>query len=211
MPGVVQHTQESLRKEVRALADLGVPGGDPLRRAGARRTPRGSGGRRTRRRRPGRAAQPARRGGRRARADGRRLPRRVHRPRALRRCSRADGHVDNDATLERYASIAVAQADAGADVVAPSGMMDGQVGGDPRTRSTPPATRHRDPRLRGEVRVGALRPVPRRGRVRAAVRRPPRLPDGSRQRARGARRGRARRRRGRRHGDGEAGARRTST
>jgi porphobilinogen synthase len=36
--------------------------------------------------------------------------------------------VDNDATLERYASIAVAQADAGVDVVAPSGMMDGQVG-----------------------------------------------------------------------------------
>ena len=44
----------------------------------------------------------------------------------------ADGDVDNDATLERYASIAIAQADAGADVVAPSGMMDGQVGGDPR-------------------------------------------------------------------------------
>ncbi|HLZ36405.1 MAG TPA: porphobilinogen synthase, partial [Mycobacteriales bacterium] len=39
-----------------------------------------------------------------------------------------DGEVDNDATLERYASIAVAQATAGADVVAPSGMMDGQVG-----------------------------------------------------------------------------------
>jgi porphobilinogen synthase len=38
------------------------------------------------------------------------------------------GHVDNDATLERYASIAVAQANAGAHVVAPSGMMDGQVG-----------------------------------------------------------------------------------
>lgn len=36
--------------------------------------------------------------------------------------------VDNDATLERYASIAVAQAEAGTDVVAPSGMMDGQVG-----------------------------------------------------------------------------------
>src|SRR5205814_1712802 len=35
--------------------------------------------------------------------------------------------VDNDATLERYAAIAVAQADAGVDVVAPSGMMDGQV------------------------------------------------------------------------------------
>jgi porphobilinogen synthase len=39
----------------------------------------------------------------------------------------ADGEVDNDATLERYASIAVAQAVAGAHMVAPSGMMDGQV------------------------------------------------------------------------------------
>ncbi|HET7407977.1 MAG TPA: porphobilinogen synthase [Mycobacteriales bacterium] len=39
----------------------------------------------------------------------------------------ADGDVDNDATLERYASIAVAQAAAGSHVVAPSGMMDGQV------------------------------------------------------------------------------------
>ncbi|MQY06014.1 porphobilinogen synthase [Actinomadura macrotermitis] len=37
------------------------------------------------------------------------------------------GEIDNDATLERYARIAVAQAEAGADVVAPSGMMDGQV------------------------------------------------------------------------------------
>ncbi|HVE98452.1 MAG TPA: porphobilinogen synthase [Mycobacteriales bacterium] len=39
-----------------------------------------------------------------------------------------DGTVDNDRTLERYAAVAVAQARAGADVVAPSGMMDGQVG-----------------------------------------------------------------------------------
>jgi len=37
------------------------------------------------------------------------------------------GTVDNDATLERYAAAAVAQARAGAHVVAPSGMMDGQV------------------------------------------------------------------------------------
>ncbi|MDT0304476.1 porphobilinogen synthase [Streptomonospora wellingtoniae] len=37
------------------------------------------------------------------------------------------GEVDNDATLERYAAIAVAQAAAGVDVVGPSGMMDGQV------------------------------------------------------------------------------------
>jgi porphobilinogen synthase len=40
---------------------------------------------------------------------------------------RGDGSVDNDATLELYARTAVAQAAAGADVVAPSGMMDGQV------------------------------------------------------------------------------------
>ena len=36
--------------------------------------------------------------------------------------------VDNDVTLLRYASVARAQVEAGADVVAPSGMMDGQVG-----------------------------------------------------------------------------------
>ncbi|MFC7386187.1 porphobilinogen synthase [Sphaerisporangium rhizosphaerae] len=40
----------------------------------------------------------------------------------------AAGEVDNDATLERYASVAVAQARAGSQVIAPSGMMDGQVG-----------------------------------------------------------------------------------
>ncbi len=37
------------------------------------------------------------------------------------------GRVDNDATLDLYANAAVAQAEAGADIVAPSGMMDGQV------------------------------------------------------------------------------------
>jgi porphobilinogen synthase len=41
---------------------------------------------------------------------------------------REDGSVDNDATLLLYARAAVSQARAGADVVAPSGMMDGQVG-----------------------------------------------------------------------------------
>ncbi|WP_328495709.1 porphobilinogen synthase [Streptomyces sp. NBC_00414] len=39
-----------------------------------------------------------------------------------------EGRVDNDATLERYAEMAQVQADAGAHVVGPSGMMDGQVG-----------------------------------------------------------------------------------
>ena len=39
-----------------------------------------------------------------------------------------NGGVDNDATLELYQKVALAQAEAGADMVAPSGMMDGQVG-----------------------------------------------------------------------------------
>ncbi|MDQ3630109.1 MAG: porphobilinogen synthase [Actinomycetota bacterium] len=40
----------------------------------------------------------------------------------------ADGHVDNDSTLELLARAAVAQARAGADIIAPSDMMDGRVG-----------------------------------------------------------------------------------
>lgn len=40
----------------------------------------------------------------------------------------ADGSVDNDTTLRRYAEMGVAQAEAGAHTVGPSGMMDGQVG-----------------------------------------------------------------------------------
>lgn len=40
----------------------------------------------------------------------------------------AAGNIDNDATLELYAKQAVAQAEAGAHIVSPSGMMDGQVG-----------------------------------------------------------------------------------
>ncbi len=40
---------------------------------------------------------------------------------------RTDGAVDNDSTLELYQRVALVQAEAGADVVAPSGMMDGQV------------------------------------------------------------------------------------
>jgi porphobilinogen synthase len=39
-----------------------------------------------------------------------------------------DGSVDNDATLRRYADMALAQAAAGAHVLGPSGMMDGQIG-----------------------------------------------------------------------------------
>jgi porphobilinogen synthase len=126
MPGVVQHSQESLRKEVHALADLGVPAvilfGIP-----ARKDARGSGGDD-----PDGVVQLALRNVRDEVGDS--------------LVVMADdcldeytdhghcglltdaGEVDNDATLERYASIAIAQASAGADVIAPSGMMDGQVG-----------------------------------------------------------------------------------
>ncbi len=51
------------------------------------------------------------------------------------------GGVDNDATLEVYARAAVAQANAGATIVAPSGMMDGQVG---HIRSALDAAGHSD-------------------------------------------------------------------
>jgi porphobilinogen synthase len=125
MPGVVQHTQESLRKEVRVLCDLGVPAvmlfGIPSRKDA--------------------------RGSEADASDGvvqvalRNLRDEVGDDLVLMADDCLDeytnhghcglvtdaGEVDNDATLERYASIAIAQAGAGADVVAPSGMMDGQV------------------------------------------------------------------------------------
>lgn len=56
-----------------------------------------------------------------------------------------DGRVDNDATLERYAAMAIAQADAGAHLLGASGMMDGQIG---RVRSALDK--------RGDVDVGLL-------------------------------------------------------
>ena len=126
MPGVVQHTQESLRKEVRALADLGVPAvvlfGVPRAKDAT-----GSGADA-----PDGVVQVALRSLRDEVGDDLVLitddcldeyTDHGH-------CGVIDQHggVDNDATLERYAHIAVAQADAGADVIAPSGMMDGQVG-----------------------------------------------------------------------------------
>jgi len=131
MPGVVQHTQESLRKEVRALAGLGIPGvilfGVP-----ARKDARGSGGDD-----PDGVVQVALRNLRDEVGD--RLVLMAdncldeytdHGHCGILTAEGPDGAltVDNDATLERYASIALAQAEAGADVIAPSGMMDGQVG-----------------------------------------------------------------------------------
>jgi porphobilinogen synthase len=125
MPGVVQHTQESLRKEVRALADLGVPAvilfGVP-----ATKDPTGSSADA-----PDGVVQVALRNLRDEVGDALVLMADdcLDEYTDHGHCGILDAHqdVDNDATLERYAAIAVAQADAGVDVVAPSGMMDGQV------------------------------------------------------------------------------------
>jgi porphobilinogen synthase len=126
LPGVVQHTVESLVKEGRRLTGLGIPAivlfGVPSTKDAI-----GSG-----------ASAP----------DGivqvalRRLAEEVGEATVLiadlcldeytdhGHCGILDarGTVDNDLTLHRYAETAIAQAKAGAQVVAPSGMMDGQVG-----------------------------------------------------------------------------------
>ena len=113
--------------------------------------------------------------------------------------------VDNDATLEKLARKALSHARAGADMVAPSDMMDGRVGAI-RRRSTKTASAHSDHGVLGEVRFGLLRAVPRGRRVGAAIRRSPLLPDGSPQRRRGDARDRVGPGRGRRHRDGQARA-----
>jgi porphobilinogen synthase len=125
LPGVVQHTRDSLRKEVAELAGLGIPAvilfGIPVRKDAE-----GSGAWD-----PQGIVQLAL-------AD---LRAEVGDELVLMadlcvdeytdhgHCGvvTADGHVDNDATLHLYERAALAQAQAGADVTAPSGMMDGQV------------------------------------------------------------------------------------
>ncbi|QSB05584.1 porphobilinogen synthase [Natronoglycomyces albus] len=57
---------------------------------------------------------------------------------------RADGSIDNDATLARYADMAVALAESGGDVLGASGMMDGQIG---YVRSALDAAGHTDTAL----------------------------------------------------------------
>jgi porphobilinogen synthase len=126
LPGVVQHTRESLRNEVHELADLGI-GAIMLFGVPATKDAVGS-----------QAFDP----------DGivqlalADLAEEVGDRVVLMadlcvdeytdhgHCGMLDGRgsVDNDLTLDLYARIAVAQATAGAHVVAPSGMMDGQVG-----------------------------------------------------------------------------------
>jgi porphobilinogen synthase len=125
LPGVMQHTRESLRAEVKHLASLGVPGvilfGVPVRKDAVGSEAWNPDG----------IVQLALRDLRDDLGDEVVL---------MADCCldeytdhghcgvvRADGVVDNDATIELYARAALAQANAGAHVIAPSGMMDGQV------------------------------------------------------------------------------------
>ncbi|MBM17312.1 MAG: porphobilinogen synthase [Actinobacteria bacterium] len=125
LPGVVQHTRSSLRTEVAALRDLGVPAvilfGIP-----ASKDPEGSEAWN-----PDGIVQVALRDLRDEVGDDVVLMADlcVDEYTDHGHCGILDGNgsVDNDATLEIYQRVAVAQADAGANVCAPSGMMDGQV------------------------------------------------------------------------------------
>jgi porphobilinogen synthase len=125
LPGVVQHTRESLRKEVSELAGLGVPAvvlfGVP-----AHKDAEGSGAWD-----PQGIVQLALQDLRTEVGDEVVLIADlcVDEYTDHGHCGivRSDGQVDNDATLRLYEKAAVAQATAGADITAPSGMMDGQV------------------------------------------------------------------------------------
>lgn len=127
MPGVVQHTRDSLRKASWEAVEAGV-GGLILFGIPADKDARGSGADD-----PDGIVQLALRD---LHADGLADQTVVMTDLCLDEYTdhghcgllSTSGDVDNDATLERYASIAVAQAQAGTGVVAPSGMMDGQVG-----------------------------------------------------------------------------------
>lgn len=125
LPGVVQHTRASLRTEVRQLADLGIKSvilfGIP-----STKDEIGSGAFN-----PEGIVQLALSDLRSDLGDQVVLMADlcVDEYTSHGHCGILDGHgsVDNDATLEVYAKAAIAQANAGAHVVAPSGMMDGQV------------------------------------------------------------------------------------
>ena len=90
-----------------------------------------------------------------------------------------NGDVDNDATLEWLAAGALSHARAGADIVAPSDMMDGRVAAIRQALDERGLSEYADSGLLGEVRIGVLRAVPGSGGIGAAVRRPPQLSDGS--------------------------------
>ena len=125
LPGVVQHTRESLRKEVRELAALGVPA---VMLFGVPATKDAEGSQAWD---PDGIVQVALRDLRDEVGDDivvmADLCLDEYTDHGHCGVLTDTGEVDNDATIERYGLVGVAQADAGADIVAPSGMMDGQV------------------------------------------------------------------------------------
>lgn len=125
LPGVVQHSRQSLREEVRQLRDLGVPA---IVLFGVPETKDATGSQAWN---PDGVVQVAMRDLREDLGDDVVLMTDlcVDEYTDHGHCGIVDdaGRVDNDATLDLYVRAAVAQATAGAHVVAPSGMMDGQV------------------------------------------------------------------------------------
>ena len=125
LPGVVQHTRESLRKEVRELAALGVPA---VMLFGVPATKDADGSQAWD---PDGIVQVALRDLRDEVGDDLVVMADLcldeYTDHGHCGVLTDTGEVDNDATIELYGLVGVAQADAGADIVAPSGMMDGQV------------------------------------------------------------------------------------
>ena len=125
LPGVVQHTRESLVKEVRALSYVGVPG---IVLFGIPETKDASGTQAWHR---NGIVQVALSDLRDELGDSMVLMADLcldeYTDHGHCGVLTSSGDVDNDATIELYGQVAIAQAEAGAHVVAPSGMMDGQV------------------------------------------------------------------------------------
>jgi porphobilinogen synthase len=125
MPGVMQHSQESLREEVRQLKQLGVAGiilfGLPERKDNVGSEAWNPDG----------VVQVALKNLRDEHGDGvvaiADLCVDEYTDHGHCGIVTSSGEIDNDATLELYQKTALAQVEAGADMVAPSGMMDGQV------------------------------------------------------------------------------------
>jgi porphobilinogen synthase len=126
LPGIMQHTHDSLRAEVKELAGLGVPGvvlfGLPTRKDSTGSEAWNPDG----------VVQVALKNLRDDHGDSvvaiADLCVDEYTDHGHCGVLTPNGGVDNDATLELYQKVALAQAEAGADMVAPSGMMDGQVG-----------------------------------------------------------------------------------
>ena len=125
LPGVMQHTQESIRAEVKELVGLGIPGVVLFGLPG-RKDPTGSEAWN-----PDGVVQVALKNLRDDHGDSivaiADLCVDEYTDHGHCGVLTPQGEVNNDATLELYQKVALAQAEAGADMVAPSGMMDGQV------------------------------------------------------------------------------------